>query len=57
MSIFDTNPFEKVPEKTDGEKLADNKVKTERTSSQEDQRPLKAQSLVSDMFDRLNNKE
>ena len=57
MSIFDTNPFEKVPEKTEGEKLAENKIKTEKISSQKDQRPLKSQSLVSDMFDRLNNKE
>jgi len=57
MSIFDTNPFENIPEKTDGEKLAENKVKKEKISSQEDQRPLKAKNLVNDMFDRLNNKE
>lgn len=55
ISIFDTNPFEKIPEKTEGEKLAENKKQKEKISK--DQRPLKAQSLVNNMFDRLNNKE
>ncbi|MFO8087101.1 MAG: hypothetical protein R6T91_04735, partial [Bacteroidales bacterium] len=40
VSIFDTDFFSKIPEKTDGEKLADNKKKKEKISK--DQKPLKA---------------